>query len=83
MRDNKKKKGRRAIKELVLAIREQAAIKQRAPSDDAPVIRGELKNILKAALLNRLPIVRPNQTFFQHRSWATVIAGTLSSDGAW
>jgi hypothetical protein len=62
MRDDKKKEGRRAIEGLMLAIREQAAMKQRAPSDNAPVTRGELKNILKAALLNRLPTVRPNQT---------------------
>jgi hypothetical protein len=62
MRDDKKEEGRRAIKGLVLAIREQAAMEQRALSDDAPVTRSELKDILEAALLNRLPTVRPNQT---------------------
>jgi hypothetical protein len=62
MGDDKKEEGRRAIKGLVLAIREQAAMEQRAPSDDAPVTRGELKDILEAALLNRLSTVRPNQT---------------------
>jgi hypothetical protein len=67
----------------MLAIREQVAMEQRAPSDDAPVTRGELKDILEAALLNRLPIVRPNQTLSQHRNWAAVIAGILSSDKAW
>jgi hypothetical protein len=83
IKDNKKKESRRAIKGLMLAIREQAAIKQRAPNDNAPVTKGEFKNILKAALLNRLPIVRPNQTPPQHRSWAAVITGILSSDEAW
>jgi hypothetical protein len=77
--DDKKKVSCRAIERLIQLVRENA---QQSSSDNEPIMKIDLREILSLALAghrlaNRTPIPP------QPGSWAAVAARAASSDGAW
>jgi hypothetical protein len=82
MNDNKKEISRRAIERLIQLVRKNAQHKQRSSSDNEPITKTDLREILSLALAgHRLANYTPTPP--QPGSWAAVAARAASSDGAW
>jgi hypothetical protein len=82
--EDKKKAGRRAIERYAQVLRDSFAAEKRKSSDsnDAPIMKRDLKNLLDTALRSRsnpFSIDQPPLVY----SWAAVAAPAISSDGAW
>jgi hypothetical protein len=80
--DNKKKISRRAIERLIQLVREDAQYEQRNSSNNEPIIKTDLREILSLTLAGyRLANRTPTPP--QPGSWATVAARAASSDKEW
>jgi hypothetical protein len=80
--DDKKEVSRRAIERLIQLVRKNAQHEQRSSSDNEPITKTDLREILSLALAgHRLATRTPIPP--QSGSWAAVAARAASSDGAW
>jgi hypothetical protein len=81
---DKKKADRKAIERYAQVLRDSFAAKKRRSSDsnNAPITKRNLKNLLDTALRSRPNPLSTGQPLFIH-SWAAVAAPATSSDGIW
>jgi hypothetical protein len=84
LNENKKEAGRRAIERYAQILRDSFAAEERrsSDSDDAPITKRDLKDLLDTVLRSRPNPPSTGQPPFVY-SWAAVAAPATSSDGAW
>jgi hypothetical protein len=80
--DNKKEVSRRAIERLVQLVRKNAQYEQRSSSNNKPITKTDLREILNLALAGHR-LANRTPTPLQPSNWAAVAAKAASSDGAW